>query len=213
MSTVPGGVQGSYWSGYPKSGNPFSFDLTMTSFDSDHKEASSIAGVATLANYSGWVYWTRMEACFTKWNLGIMFVLVKYIKRIPVNCLLDQDGGLLLYSYYELAPPAVNMFVKYIKRIQKQHPWRCISDWNRPNAWLGRNELVLSPLFVLLKGSSCPAIWSALEVVGDAPLKSSRRRNSTFFYWKKCLAQPWQMGKELKTVWNSRDEHLQLFQV
>ena len=91
------------------------------------------------------------------------------------------------------------MFVKYIKRIRKQHPWRCISDWNRPNAWLGRSELVLSPLFVLLKGSSCPAIWSALEVVGDAPLKSSRRRISNFFCWQQCLAQPWQMGKELKT--------------
>jgi len=29
-------------------------------------EASSISGVATLANYTGWVYWTRMEACFAK---------------------------------------------------------------------------------------------------------------------------------------------------
>ena len=138
ISTVPGGVQGSYWSGYPKSGNPFGFDLTMTSFDSDHKEASSISGVATLANYSGWVYWTRMEACLTKWNLGIMFELVKYIKRIPVYCLLDQDGGLLfLVKPWDMRIIWICLCRWNISRLEA-----CFTKWNRFNS---------TSLFVLVK--------------------------------------------------------------
>ena len=101
-------------------------------------------------------------------------------------------------SYYELTPPAVNMFVlvvKSFKIIQRQHLWRCISDWNRPNAWLRRNELVLSPLFVLFVPRDLVRTGSGWRCASQI----QPAENFKPFCWKQYLAHPWQMGKELKT--------------
>lgn len=67
-----------YWvgDGYLGENVFFGQEEEATEFQAEYKaaiegvilglEATSSSGVATLLNFTGWVYWTRMEACFAK---------------------------------------------------------------------------------------------------------------------------------------------------